>query len=76
MSESDNLKLPRTNVNKDACKGCEICIQACPVNVLEASGELNSSGYIYTQYKGDGCIGCAMCFYSCPEPGAITVYKK
>ena len=75
MTETNN-KLPKTEVDPNTCKGCGICIQACPKDVLEPSGELNSSGYIYTKYKGDGCIGCAMCFYSCPEPGAITVYKK
>ena len=73
---SQDKKLPRTEITPDACKGCGVCIQACPTKVLEPSGNLNSSGYVYTVYKGDGCIGCAMCFYSCPEPGAITVYKK
>jgi len=31
-------------INKDACKGCGICIAMCPVKILEFSDELNNRG--------------------------------
>jgi len=68
--------VPRVEIRINECKGCHLCIAACPKKVLEPSGCFNNQGYNYAKYKGEGCIGCGICFYSCPEPGAITVYKK
>jgi NAD-dependent dihydropyrimidine dehydrogenase PreA subunit len=60
----------------DDCKGCGLCIDACPLNVLEYSDSLNIMGYRPARYTGDGCSGCGACFYTCPEPGAITVIRN
>ena len=68
--------VPKVEIRNNECKGCYLCVAACPKKVLEASGCFNTQGYNYVKYKGEGCIGCAICFYSCPEPGAITVHKK
>lgn len=59
----------------DECKGCGLCVQACPKAVLYLGKELNSQGYASVQYKGHGCVGCGACFYNCPEPSAITVVE-
>ena len=69
-------KLPRVEIAKDQCKGCELCVIECPKDVLVMSDEINQLGYPIAKYTGDGCTGCAICFYACPEPGTITVYKK
>lgn len=68
---------PRGSVTIDRleCKGCGLCIDACPPKCLELSTELNSFGYRPAQYTGTACTGCGICFYACPEPGAITVYR-
>jgi 2-oxoglutarate ferredoxin oxidoreductase subunit delta len=63
-------------VREDECKGCELCVEACPVNVLVMSPKLNKMGYHPSSYTGDGCTGCGICFYTCPEPGALTVFKR
>lgn len=60
---------------QDECKGCAVCVDACPPKVIRLSTALNSQGYHPAEYLGDGCTGCGICFYACPEPGAITVYK-
>jgi len=57
----------------DLCKGCTLCIAACPAKVLVQSNILNRLGYYAVTYKGSGCTGCGICFYVCPEPAAITV---
>ncbi len=55
------------------CKGCTLCVAACPPGVLVQSSFLNRQGYYAISYVGSGCTGCGVCFYVCPEPGAITV---
>ncbi|HDP68172.1 MAG TPA: 4Fe-4S dicluster domain-containing protein [Candidatus Marinimicrobia bacterium] len=63
-------------INTEECKGCELCIEACPVHVLVLSDKFNARGYHPAAYTGEGCTGCGICFYTCPEPGAITVFKR
>jgi 2-oxoglutarate ferredoxin oxidoreductase subunit delta len=62
-------------IDTDRCKGCDLCVVACPTNVLSLGKEVNTKGYSYAQMeRPDDCIGCANCGYVCPD-GCITVYK-
>lgn len=67
----------RGSVTIDAaeCKGCGLCLEACPPKCLEFEAELNPYDVRPARYIGQGCTGCGICFYTCPEPGAITVYR-
>lgn len=60
----------------DVCKGCYLCVSACPKNVLAPAKEkLNKKGYKPVEpVNADACIGCAMCATMCPDC-AIEVYK-
>ncbi len=73
---SESRKYPFPVIDSDICKGCKLCIAACPTNVLVISEKLNSKGFHFSEYIGEGCIGCGNCFYTCPEPSAVTVYLK
>jgi len=58
------------------CKGCELCISACPPKVLKLEIEkLTSKGYHPAFIFKDGCTGCAICSLVCPD-AAITVYRE
>jgi 2-oxoglutarate ferredoxin oxidoreductase subunit delta len=63
-------------VNELYCKGCEMCIQACPQDVMAlAQDRLTVKGYHPAQLVAEGCTGCAVCALVCPE-AAITVYRQ
>ena len=71
-------KLDRGTVrlNSEECKGCGLCVGACPPKVLRLSEGLSRYGYHPAEYLGAGCTGCGICFYCCPEPGAIAVLRR
>ena len=65
-------------INRDQCKGCYLCIRACPVKALEKDTELNSTGTYPSKpaatelplpHGGNGgkCIACGNCFEVCPD---------
>ena len=62
-------------VDGNECKGCGLCVEACPPKVIDMSEGLNHYGYRTAMYTGKGCTGCGICFMVCPEPGAITVLR-
>jgi 2-oxoglutarate ferredoxin oxidoreductase subunit delta len=63
-------------VDGERCKGCGLCIAACPQKVLALSGTLNKSGYDIVHMKNpDACVGCAFCALTCPDI-ALSVYRE
>ena len=63
------------NLNSEECKGCGLCVEACPPKVLRLSAGLNRYGYHPAEYPGSGCTGCGICYFACPEPGGIAVLR-
>jgi 2-oxoglutarate ferredoxin oxidoreductase subunit delta len=60
--------MPMIKVHREICKGCELCVNACPQEILAMSKVLNKKGYFYSMVVDPGrCIGCAMCALTCPD---------
>ena len=59
----------RVTFAKDLCKGCGLCIDVCPKNVLELSpNKINKKGHKPVEAVREGdCIGCAFCATMCPD---------
>jgi 2-oxoglutarate ferredoxin oxidoreductase subunit delta len=63
-------------VNTDRCKGCVLCVNACPQGVITLAKRVNMRGYPYVEpAQIDKCTGCSSCAIVCPD-GCITVYRK
>ncbi len=63
-------------VDREKCKGCEVCILACPTGVIQLTREVNAKGYHFAyMVNPDACTGCSNCAIVCPD-GVITVYRK
>jgi len=63
-------------VDIEKCKGCEVCVPACPTDVIRLAENVNGKGYHYAYMENpDNCTGCANCAIVCPD-GVITVYRK
>lgn len=61
----------------ELCKGCNLCVEYCPVRILELDRtKTNKKGYnIINVVDPDKCIGCAFCAMMCPD-SVITVERK
>ncbi len=63
-------------IDEERCKGCGLCIAACPQKVLAFSDRLNKSGYSVAEAaKPEACLGCAFCALTCPDV-AIEVWRR
>ena len=55
-------------INKELCKGCMLCLMACPRKAIQLSGKVNSRGQQYVAMGSpEKCTGCGMCYLMCPD---------
>ena len=50
----------------ERCKGCELCVPACPPRVLRMSATRNAIGAQVPELL-PGCTGCGACLLVCPD---------
>ena len=68
--------MDRVVIDKNCCKGCELCVAACPRSVLVMSDDFNKSGYHYSVFKNrDRCNSCTSSAVICPD-ACIEVYRE
>ena len=60
--------MPGIRIDKNYCKGCELCVKACPMQIISMSKEINVKGYFSAQvHEPSRCIGCRICAVTCPD---------
>jgi 2-oxoglutarate ferredoxin oxidoreductase subunit delta len=65
----------RPRIDPEICKGCELCIEACPEGCLKLSAHSNSQGVPYAEYDPAlPCTACKSCAIICPDC-AIEIYR-
>ncbi|MDH7601846.1 MAG: 4Fe-4S binding protein [Armatimonadota bacterium] len=62
-------------IDRERCKGCELCVHFCPKGCIEMENGYNRKGYQPSTFvKRDKCTGCAICALVCPDV-AIEVWR-
>jgi 2-oxoglutarate ferredoxin oxidoreductase subunit delta len=65
----------RIEIIFERCKGCYLCVDACPKHLIEQGTDLNASGYYPARPTTENtCTACAICATVCPDV-AIEVFK-
>jgi len=65
--------MPRVRILEAYCKGCELCVAACPCGVLEMSKEIGHGGLHVVRVVAESqCTACLNCTTMCPD-AAIEV---
>ncbi|MCI8332328.1 MAG: 4Fe-4S binding protein [Clostridiales bacterium] len=68
--------MAKVTFNTDLCKGCSLCVSACPKKIIELDGStINAKGHHPARIVDqEACIACAFCATMCPDC-VITVEK-
>ena len=61
--------MTKVTIDDNLCKGCEMCIIACPKKIMELNkGKINSKGYNPVRITDmSKCNGCQACAIMCPD---------
>ncbi len=60
--------MAQVSFNEELCKGCGLCVEYCPLKIIELSEKINSMGYHPAQIIDvNRCTGCAFCAMMCPD---------
>ncbi len=66
-------------VVQELCKGCELCVYACPSGNLTLSPTLNRKGYHPAVFSYQGtrgtCTACGICYWVCPDLAIAEVRR-
>lgn len=59
----------RLTIRVDRCKGCGLCVLACPKKILRISPDaINIRGHHPAELTDQAaCVGCASCAAMCPD---------
>ncbi|MGA2614237.1 MAG: 4Fe-4S binding protein [Spirochaetia bacterium] len=66
----------RPEINRERCKGCTLCVGACPEKIIAMSkDQFNRQGLPFAVcFDESRCTACMSCAIICPD-SAITVLR-
>ncbi len=67
----------RVAVDTERCKGCGLCVHACPQGILAIGQRANGKGYYVVEMLTEkGCKGCSFCALICPDLALEVFVEK
>lgn len=67
----------RVTVDTERCKGCGLCVHACPKGLLAIGQRTNGKGYYAVEMLTEkGCKGCSFCALICPDVALEVFVEK
>jgi len=68
--------MAKVTIKEERCKGCGLCMSACPKKILDFNGgKFNAKGYHPAALTDESaCTACALCAAMCPDV-CLTVEK-
>ncbi len=72
------IRTGRIVIDAERCKGCYLCVSACPRGIIRPDSCINRKGYAPAEVIGEKareCTGCAACALMCPDV-AISVWRR
>lgn len=76
LSPKGNLKILEVDICTipERCKGCGVCIELCPKDVLDYDPKLNVHGaHPPIVVNKENCVGCGLCEEVCPD---LAIFQK
>lgn len=72
----DKANMAKLTFETDLCKGCGLCVDACPKQILKIDREtINQKGHSPAKMTDESaCTGCGSCAMMCPDC-VITVER-
>jgi 2-oxoglutarate ferredoxin oxidoreductase subunit delta len=67
--KEENMAKGKLLFDVDRCKGCGLCVAACPLKILDLDNKVvNVKGYnpVYEKII-DKCVACGSCAIMCPD---------
>ncbi|MCI2061818.1 MAG: 4Fe-4S binding protein [Eubacteriaceae bacterium] len=59
--------MAKASANTELCKGCRLCVDACPKQAIIPLETVNKKGYEIISIDQGKCIGCGICYKMCPD---------
>ncbi len=67
--------MAKITIDRNGCKGCELCTVSCPEKLIIMDESLNIRGVRPAKFlDNDKCTACRLCAIMCPDI-CIEVYK-
>lgn len=75
MSKGGGAMEKRVVFIEERCKGCELCVDACPQGIIFMAEHINAKGFHpATVTEQERCNSCTLCARMCPDL-VIAVYR-
>jgi 2-oxoglutarate ferredoxin oxidoreductase subunit delta len=70
-------RMGKVVIDEQFCKGCTLCISACPQHLLRIAKHVSGTSYHPAECFDPECkcTGCGLCALICPD-AAIQVYRE